>query len=375
MVLQRRRFLILAGGGAVGLGGAALARQGFQPSHTAPAAPAPNLLRKRGLYEPPRGDMRIVVISDLNSQYGSTDYEPEVDLAIALMPGWDPDLVLCGGDMVAGQSSSLTRAQMEAMWSAFDAHVAAPLRRAGYPYGFTLGNHDASNARDASGAALFGDERAVAAAYWRDPDHDPGLKFVDRAGFPFYYSFMEKDIFFLTWDASTAKVPSDQIAWAESSLASDVAQNAKLRIMMGHLPLYGFTVGRDFPGEYLENADELRSLMERYQVHTYVSGHDHAYYPGYRDPLQLLHAGVLGSGPRPYLTGFPKPFKALTVMDVDLRQGNTAYTTYDMGSLELVDQGQLPKLIVGPNGYILRRDIAWEDLTPREQATPYVPSY
>lgn len=31
---------------------------------------------------PARGDVRIAVISDLNSQYGSTSYEPEVTKAI-----------------------------------------------------------------------------------------------------------------------------------------------------------------------------------------------------------------------------------------------------------------------------------------------------
>ena len=50
---------------------------------------------------PPSKDFRIVVISDLNSQYGSTEYEPEVGNAIALMTQWQPDLVLCGGDMIA----------------------------------------------------------------------------------------------------------------------------------------------------------------------------------------------------------------------------------------------------------------------------------
>jgi hypothetical protein len=74
-----------------------------------------------------------VVISDLNGAYGSTDYDPEVDQAIALMPFWNPDLVLCSGDMIAGQRTSLTRVQIQAMWAAFDRHVAAPLTiRRGY---------------------------------------------------------------------------------------------------------------------------------------------------------------------------------------------------------------------------------------------------
>jgi len=46
-----------------------------------------------GLFAP-RGDVRIVVINDLNSQYGSTSYEPEVARAITLIPDWQPDLVV-----------------------------------------------------------------------------------------------------------------------------------------------------------------------------------------------------------------------------------------------------------------------------------------
>ena len=78
---------------------------------------------------PPRQDFRIVVISDLNSQYGSTEYEPEVLQAIALIPQWQPDLVLFGGDMIAGQKTSLTKSQIKSMWSAFDTKVAAPFAR------------------------------------------------------------------------------------------------------------------------------------------------------------------------------------------------------------------------------------------------------
>ncbi|MFM7221007.1 MAG: metallophosphoesterase, partial [Nodosilinea sp.] len=78
-----------------------------------------------GLVNPPRQDLRLVVISDLNGAYGSTDYDVEVDQAISLMPLWQPDLVVCGGDMVAGQNPSLTADRLTAMWQAFDQHVAA----------------------------------------------------------------------------------------------------------------------------------------------------------------------------------------------------------------------------------------------------------
>ena len=52
---------------------------------------------------PVRGDVRIAVISDLNSGLGAADYEWQVDSIISRIPRiWNPDLVLCGGDMVAG---------------------------------------------------------------------------------------------------------------------------------------------------------------------------------------------------------------------------------------------------------------------------------
>ena len=148
------------------------------------------------LYEPPRGDLRMVVMSDLNGVYGSTDYDPEVDKGVALTPFWNPDLVVCSGDMVAGQDLTLTPEQIDAMWSAFDEHVAAPLRSAGLPYGFTIGNHDASSALGINDSPLFQQERDLAAAYWQNPEHDPGVEFVDRFEFPFYYTFRHDDVFF-----------------------------------------------------------------------------------------------------------------------------------------------------------------------------------
>ncbi|MGF1576405.1 MAG: metallophosphoesterase, partial [Cyanophyceae cyanobacterium] len=59
------------------------------------------------LYLPPRRDERLLVISDLNTVYGSTVYDPEIDRAFQLVSYWDPDIVISGGDMVAGQSPSL----------------------------------------------------------------------------------------------------------------------------------------------------------------------------------------------------------------------------------------------------------------------------
>jgi len=322
------------------------------------------------LFYPPRGDVRLVVISDLNAAYGSTDYDPEVDKAINLLPFWEPDMVVCSGDMVAGQKTSLTEAQIKAMWAAFDDHVAAPLRQANIPFGFTIGNHDASGAKGEEGNFKFQQERDLASEYWNDPEHDPGVEFIDKNEFPFFYSFKHKDIFFMSWDASTHRIPPEKLAWVEKALASPEAQQAKMRILIGHLPLYAVAEGsRNKFGAVMANPEELRAMLEKYNVHTYISGHQHAYYPGHRGKLQLLHTGIIGSGPRPLIDSKIPPFKAITVLDINFDSPElTTYTTYDMKTLELIEYKQLPRFLTGHNGIVLRRDVEYQDLKVEEKA-------
>lgn len=323
----------------------------------------------RGLFNPPRGDIRMVVISDLNSSYGSTTYDPEVKLGIQLIPFWSPDLVLCGGDMVAGQDDTLSNGQIQAMWDGFDRHVAAPLRKMNVPFGFTIGNHDGSSALGASNQFLFERDRAAAMAYWNAPNHDPGVQFVDKYEFPFYYTFKFQDVFFLVWDGSSNTIPADKLKWVETALASEPAQSAKMRMLIGHLPLYSVAAGRNTLGDVMRDADQLRAMLEKYQVHTYISGHHHAYYPAHRGNLQMLHSGILGSGPRSLLdTGLP-PRKTLTVIDVKFDAPElTTYTTYDMQTLQVIKNQELPRLLTGVNGLLLRRDVDWKQLTAEERS-------
>ncbi|MBV6624629.1 MAG: metallophosphoesterase [Rivularia sp. (in: Bacteria)] len=320
------------------------------------------------LFYPPRGDVRLVAISDLNSAYGSTDYDPEVDKAINLLPFWQPDMVVCSGDMIAGQKKSLTEAQIKAMWAAFDNHIAAPLRQANIPFGFTIGNHDASGAKK-EGNFVFEQERDLASEYWNNPEHDPGIEFIDKSQFPFFYTFKHKDIFFMAWDGSTHRIPPDKLAWVEKALASPQAQQAKMRILLSHLPLYAVAEGRNKFGAVMANADELRQMLEKYNVHTYISGHQHAYYPGHRGKLQLLHMGLIGSGPRALIGTQVPSAKAITVVDINFNSPElTTYTTYDMKTLELIEYKQLPRFLTGHNGIVLRRDVEYKDLKAEEKA-------
>jgi hypothetical protein len=213
---------------------------------------------------PPRADLRLALISDLNAGYGSTSYTAEVDRAIALIPSLRPDLVLCAGDMVAGQKTSLTTTQLTAMWAAFERRILSPLRRAGLPFAPTVGNHDALASR-AGGSYLFECERQEAARFWRR---------------------------------------------RQSSRWPLLRGRQRLSVLLFH------SAGRPVPaglgrllgaGAVLAGAEALRQLMERHDVAAYISGHQHAYYPARLGQLDLFNLGATGSGPRPLLQGGCRP--------------------------------------------------------------------
>ena len=174
----------------------------------------------------------------------------------------------------------------------------------------------------------------------------------------------------MSWDASTHRIPPEKLAWVEKALASPEAQQAKMRILIGHLPLYAVAEGsRNKFGAVMANPEELRAILEKYNAHTYISGHQHAYYPGHRGKLQLLHTGIVGSGPRPLIDSKIPTFKTITVVDINFDSSElTTYTTYDMKTLELIKYKQLPRLLKGHNGIVLRRDVEYQDLKADEKA-------
>lgn len=313
--------------------------------------------------QPERGDVRLAVISDFNAAFGSVGYEWQVDCLVQRIPRlWQPDLVICGGDMIAGQSTSLRPAQVDAMWAGFDRAVAAPLRRAGIPFAFTLGNHDGDIAID----------RAAAAKYWKQPGKFPAWYPVDIANYPYYQSFMEKEegeLFFIAWDASGPSISKKQLAWVERQLQSPIAQRARFRFIIGHLPLYAIADERNSAGNILHASEALRSLMEKYGVHTYISGHHHAYFPGKRGGLELMNAGAAGSGPRPWMGSDQACPNTITLMDVFFERNprygrdTIVYTTYETrhrraADMPRFDEGRLPSVLFSYNGqHIVHRDL------------------
>lgn len=338
---QRRRFLKL---GSLALGGAAISTQ------LSPLAQRQPTTNQSSPFQ-----VRIAVISDLNGAYGSTTYDREVRQAIALIKRWQPNLVLCAGDMVAGQKRSLSRKEIKAMWAGFDREIMSTLQE--FPFAPTIGNHDGSGALH-QGEFIFQRDREIAAAYWQNRKDRLGIELLDSRRFPFTYSFRHQNIFLLVWDASTSKIPDTDLAIARENLASQSAQTADLRIVLGHLPLYAVGVGRDRRGDVLQDADRLRSLLERHGVGTYICGHHHAYFPGQVGKLQTLHAGNLGSASRAWIGSDRVSPKTATLIDIDRATSTTAYTTYNMATEQAIALDQLPQKIVAHNGTIQRRDVA-----------------
>ncbi|MEL7038030.1 MAG: metallophosphoesterase [Cyanobacteria bacterium J06592_8] len=372
MSISRRQVLLFLST-ICGLGGAVYFHQNLtqkdkkvsnkfesQPPPEPLSSPTPIAVAPTGFFAPVKGDVRLLVISDLNNRYGSTDYESQVTASIPLIPQWEPDLVLCAGDMVAGQKRSLSEANIKAMWAGFERDIASPLRQENLPFAMTMGNHDASSYRNKSGTYVFAKERRLAEEYWSQHQSNLNLDFVDDSGFPYYYSFVQNDIFYLIWDASSFIIPSQQLEWVKESLASPSAQTAKLRIVMGHLPLYAVAVGRNKEGAVLSNVRELQTLLEENNVHLYISGHHHAYFPARKNQLKLLHTGALGSGPRVLLNSDLSPRNTLTVIDINLDSKTSRYTTYNMKTQEVIQLQELPERIESLNRWVVREDVSLE---------------
>ena len=303
---------------------------------------------------PQRGDVRIAVISDLNSGLGAAEYEWQVDSIINRIPRiWKPDLVISGGDMVAGMGISDT-VQLQKMWDGFDKHIAQPLRDAKVPFAFTLGNHDGPRSHPV--------ERNFTRNYWNKSENKPGLDFVDATHFPNYYSFVKDDIFIVSWEASSSEITRENLEWMKKQFQTSEAKNAKFRFVMGHMPLYSSAQERDSKGNVLDNPEELRRLLEKNNVHTYISGHQHAYYPARRGMLELLNTGAAGTGERSWLTLDKKPVNTVTIMDIFHERDTVVYSTYiikekNAAHMQLFEPKELPSAMFGVNGYMLRRDI------------------
>ena len=292
--------------------------------------------------------LKIFVISDLNSAYGSTTYETEVGYVINQIAIEKPDLVLCGGDMVAGQDNTLTEQQIRDMWAGFKTAILKPINDLSIPFGFTVGNHDASPS--------YATDRKMANEFWMKKQENPTkLTFVDSTYYPFYYSYIKNNVFFISWDAAGPTLLPEVQTWMTNQLALPIAKNARMRVLLGHLPLYPIVPKTNVAGEYLANV--TLDFIKNNGIELYISGHQHAYYPAHKDGVDLLNVGCIGSGPRQYLNSGAPAAKAYTIINIPVNSPTSFTLTTQNPTLKTpINLTDLPESITGIGGVVIRKD-------------------
>lgn len=292
---------------------------------------------------------RVVVLSDFNESYGSVRYGGAVDEAVRRTVALRPDLVISTGDMVAGQrlAPPLSDDEMAAMWQSFHQHVTEPLARAGLPFAVTPGNHDASS------GARFAREREIYRAQWAA--RKPALDFVDAAGYPFDYAFRLRGALFVSLDATfVGHLSATQKQWLDRLLQTE-GPRATHRVVFTHVPLWPFAVGRE--RDYLGDP-ELEAILQRGRVGLFLSGHHHAYYPGWKDGVRHVSQGCLGAAPRHLIgTDTPAP-RSITVIELapDGTVGLDAFA--GAGFDQAIPRATLPPRISAHGSTLLRDDLA-----------------
>lgn len=287
--------------------------------------------------------LRVAVISDLNSRYGSTTYMPSVHAAArALVERVRPNLVLVTGDMVAGQKRGL---DYRAMWSSFHEAVTDPLLEAGIIVAPAPGNHD--------GARGFEAERRHYVEQWSDPDRAARVEYVDASSYPLHYSFVHGGVFFAAVDATAVgPLRGRQHEWLDEQLERT---DAEVKIVFGHLPIHPFARNRE--REILDDA-ELEAILRRHDVDAYVSGHHHAYYPGNVDGVRHVAAPCLGAGARALIGGQQRSRPALVVIEIDA-SGIVELEAFEAPGFDAaVQRSKLPARIEHGRHAVVRDDLA-----------------
>lgn len=233
-----------------------------------------------GFAEEPR--QRIAVISDLNGSYGSTRYSPDVQKAVERLIELKPGTVLATGDLVAGQKAGL---DYRAMWKSFHLSVTQPLRDAGIPLAVTVGNHDGS------AYPRFVEERRIFEEEWKT--YLPALQYSDLERYPFFYSFESGNLVFMALDTTrVGPLGKRDLDWIEKELIKHASQ--KTVVLFAHVPMFHFA---DIPeGESFFDPG-LMTLIERYRVKFFLTGHHHSFYPGFYGETHFVSQSCLGSGP------------------------------------------------------------------------------
>lgn len=293
----------------------------------------------------------LVLVSDLNGRYGSTEYHPRVTTAVEVIIEHQPDVVISAGDMVAGQQKPLLDGpQIEPMWKAFNTTVTNPLKAAGIPLAVTPGNHDGSGFPD------FRIERQHFEEQWGN--RKGGLEILPGSEWPRRYAARIGAVLLLSFDGTRpGTLPANELAFVEKMLALYSKKDGST-VVFSHLPMWPFAKGRE---KEILNDMKLLDLLHRFTVDIYVSGHHHLFYAG-TDDAGMLHVsvGALGGNVRPFSGDTERGRHSFVVLELD---GSTPRirALASPNFTKPINPATLPALINGPLGRLERlQSGSWE---------------
>ncbi len=298
-------------------------------------------------------EVRVAVISDLNGSYGTTAYRADVDRAVERIVQLKPDLVISTGDMIAGQRTSplLEGAAIQRMWSAFHEHVTLPLHDNVLPLAVTPGNHDASAYGD------FHLERELFVDTWRH--NKPDLNFIDDAHYPLYYAFEIRNALFVSLDVTVnGRLDPRQKTWLRE-LFDDHGNRYAQKIVFSHLPLWPVAQKRAKGAMFDE---ELEKILQDNEVSLHLSGHHHAYYPGFKDGVRYVSQACLGAGARKLIGDKKVSPRSITLIGIPAEGQPRVRALSGKNFDRPVDIRSLPERIVTDKATLIREDLALPEL-------------
>lgn len=252
--------------------------------------------------------LKIHAFADMNIDTSGTYANATISI-VKSMISRQPAAILGVGDYIDGEKKSLSDSTYVNMWNQFSKKVLSFMRDANIPFLATPGNHD----------AYYAQERRLYDSFWGK--NKPNVEYVDDDNFPFYYSFIKEDVFFVSLDdANYSKLTNRtaQLNWLKEQLSSSRAKGARARVVYGHIPLYSIvsssanssTVYSNgvLSGERRTNGSlTLEAILLSHNVDLVIFGHSHGFYSGhYTYPdgkkLKVVSMPCAGSSPR-YLVG------------------------------------------------------------------------
>ena len=303
-----------------------------------------------GILSAPAFAQKIVIISDINGSYGSTEYNSRVSNAVEAIIKLEPDLVISAGDMVAGQKQPLLdQEHLDRMWASFNRVVTDPLAEAGIDFIVTPGNHDGSGFRE------FELEQKKFQAQWND--RRPGLSLLEGSNWPRRYALWLDKVLIITIDGTRPGRLQD----ADKELLRNILEReggkAQSIIVVSHLPMWPFAQGRE---KEIINDPALADLLSKYGVDFFVSGHHHVYYPGV-DDSSVVHLGVgpLGGNARRIVGRSGREPFSLAVLEL-CESGYWISSREAPGFVEEIPLTSLPASINGQRGSLTRIDLSEE---------------